>query len=112
MHVVVRLLAVLLVAPVLAACATKNPPNPWGCAAVGATVGGVGGGFAGAEIVDDDGNEAGLGAGIPIGAIVGAGAGYLACSLIFRPRRRRPRPRRRLLLRPSPWRRSASCCAA
>jgi OOP family OmpA-OmpF porin len=88
-------LAVIMVAP-LGGCATNGGPSPGVCAAIGAGVGAVGGGVGGglysANNTDRDHNEW-EGAGIAAAStVVGAGLGYLVCSLMEE--EPKPEPRR------------------
>jgi outer membrane protein OmpA-like peptidoglycan-associated protein len=70
----------------LSGCATTGRPEPLVCALIGGGVGAVGGGVAGglyAENNDERENNEAEGAGIAAASmVVGAGAGYLICSLM------------------------------
>ena len=83
----------LLMAVSLAGCATTKPST---CALIGAGVGAVGGGVGGglyAENNNDRDHEEWEGAGIALGStLVGAGVGYLVCSLMEEEPKPAPRP--------------------
>jgi len=75
-------LAVGLAGVMATACAGKGGgPNPLGCAAVGAVLGGGGGALAGTKSAKHhDGDEAAIGG--SVGAVVGGGLGYLICAAL------------------------------
>ena len=85
---VLRLLSVLMMGVLVAACATA--PDPLACAAVGAALGGGGGAYAGSETPGHDGDEmVAYGAG---GLLVGGGVGYLVCKLLQEEEKPAPPP--------------------
>jgi OOP family OmpA-OmpF porin len=78
-----RIIAILFSLVFLSACGATRPAEPWKCALVGGTIGGLAGTATGASVADDDDDTTDstlIGAGA--GGLAGLAVGYTICALM------------------------------